>query len=120
MIGVRATRQILGDTSPTLHEVRNTRFSDTVAKPYAEDAIRLPYGSLLPQGVDNLLVAGRCIWLMRRPWGSSAHPGLFRHGAGCGHRSGPRCARMHHSPEARCVTNTESPDFSGHGLGHID
>jgi hypothetical protein len=61
MIGVRATRQILGDTSPTLHEVRNTRFSDTVAKPYAEDAIRLPYGSLLPQGVDNLLVAGRCI-----------------------------------------------------------
>jgi hypothetical protein len=44
-----------------MQEVRNTRFADTVAKPYAEDAIRLPYGSLLPQGVDNLLVAGRCI-----------------------------------------------------------
>ena len=61
MIGVRATRQILGGISPDMHDVRNIRFPDTVAKPYAEDAIRLPYGSLLPQGVDNLLVAGRCI-----------------------------------------------------------
>jgi ribulose 1,5-bisphosphate synthetase/thiazole synthase len=61
LIGVRATRQILGGVSPTMHEVRNTRFADTVAKPYAEDSIRLPYGSLLPHGVDNLLVAGRCI-----------------------------------------------------------
>lgn len=61
MIGVRATRQILGGISPNMHDVRNIRFPDTVAKPYAEDAIRLPYGSLLPQGVDNLLVAGRCI-----------------------------------------------------------
>jgi hypothetical protein len=61
MIGVRATRQILGGISPDMHDVRNIMFPDTVAKPYAEDAIRLPYGSLLPQGVDNLLVAGRCI-----------------------------------------------------------
>jgi len=61
ILGVRATRQILGGISPNMQEVRNTRFADTVAKPYAEDAIRLPYGSLLPQGVDNLLVAGRCI-----------------------------------------------------------
>jgi hypothetical protein len=61
MIGVRATRQILGGISPTMQEVRQTRFADTVAKPYAEDTIRLPLGSLLPQGVENLLVAGRCI-----------------------------------------------------------
>jgi ribulose 1,5-bisphosphate synthetase/thiazole synthase len=61
ILGVRATRQILGGNSPTMQEVRNIRFADTVAKPYAEDAIRLPYGSLLPQGVENLLVAGRCI-----------------------------------------------------------
>ncbi len=61
ILGVRATRQILGSISPNMQEVRNTKFADTVAKPYAEDAIRLPYGSLLPQGVDNLLVAGRCI-----------------------------------------------------------
>ncbi len=61
LLGVRATRQILGGISPTMQEVRTTRFGDTVAKPYAEESIRLPYGSLLPQGVDNLLVAGRCI-----------------------------------------------------------
>jgi ribulose 1,5-bisphosphate synthetase/thiazole synthase len=61
ILGVRATRQILGGMSPNMQEVRNTKFADTVAKPYAEDAIRLPYASLLPQGVDNLIVAGRCI-----------------------------------------------------------
>ena len=61
ILGVRATRQILGGISPDMQQVRNTTFADTVAKPYAEDTIRLPYGSLLPQGVDNLLVAGRCI-----------------------------------------------------------
>jgi hypothetical protein len=61
MIGVRATRQIQGSVSPNMQEVRQTRFADSVAKPYAEDTIRLPLGSLLPQGVENLLVAGRCI-----------------------------------------------------------
>jgi ribulose 1,5-bisphosphate synthetase/thiazole synthase len=61
ILGVRATRQILGGISPNMQDVRNTKFADTIAKPYAEDTIRLPYGSLLPQGVDNLLVAGRCI-----------------------------------------------------------
>ena len=61
ILGVRATRQILGGSSPTMQQVRSTKFADTVAKPYAEGTIRLPYGTLLPQGVDNLLVAGRCI-----------------------------------------------------------
>ena len=61
ILGVRGTRQLLGSVSPNMQEVRNTRFPDTVAKPYAEDTIRLPFGSLLPQGVENLLVAGRCI-----------------------------------------------------------
>jgi ribulose 1,5-bisphosphate synthetase/thiazole synthase len=61
ILGVRATRQIVGGISPDMQQVRTTTFADTVAKPYAEDTIRLPYGSLLPQGADNLLVAGRCI-----------------------------------------------------------
>jgi len=61
MLGVRATRQIVGAAAPNMGDVRNTRFCDTVAKPYAEDTIRLPLGSLLPQGVENLIVAGRCI-----------------------------------------------------------
>ena len=61
ILGVRATRQLVGTVSPTMQEVRNTKFADTIAKPYAEDTIRLPFASLLPQGADNLLVAGRCI-----------------------------------------------------------
>jgi ribulose 1,5-bisphosphate synthetase/thiazole synthase len=61
ILGVRGTRQLVGASSPNMQEVRNTKFTDTVAKPYADDTIRLPLGSLLPQGVDNLLVAGRCI-----------------------------------------------------------
>ena len=61
MLGVRATRQILAGVSPTMQDVRSIRFADTVAKPYTDDTIRLPYGSLLPQQIENLLVAGRCI-----------------------------------------------------------
>jgi len=61
MLGVRATRQIVGAMAPNMRDVRQNKFVDTVAKPYSEDAIRLPYGSLLPQRVENLLVAGRCI-----------------------------------------------------------
>ena len=32
-----------------------------MVKPYSRWEIRLPYGSLLPRGVENLVVAGRCI-----------------------------------------------------------
>jgi hypothetical protein len=60
-VGVRATRQIAGEASPATAEVHGRIFPDTVAKPYAGLPLRLPYGSLLPQGVENLLVAGRCI-----------------------------------------------------------
>jgi hypothetical protein len=60
-VGVRATRNIIGVVSPTLEEVKNRRFEDTVVKPYTKSDMRLPYGCLLPQKVENLLVAGRCI-----------------------------------------------------------
>ncbi len=60
-IGVRATRQIIGEASPTMDEVKSKFFDDTVVKPYAKSEMRLPYGSILPQKVENLLVAGRCI-----------------------------------------------------------
>ncbi len=60
-VGVRATRQILGEAVPSLEEVRKKKFADTVVKPYANAEMRLPYGSILPQRVENLLVAGRCI-----------------------------------------------------------
>ncbi len=60
-VGVRATRQILGEAVPSLEEVKKKKFVDTVVKPYANAEMRLPYGSILPQRVENLLVAGRCI-----------------------------------------------------------
>lgn len=60
-VGVRATRQIIGEASPSMNEVMNKRFADTAIKPYAKSEMRLPYGSILPQNVENLLVAGRCI-----------------------------------------------------------
>lgn len=60
-VGVRASRQIIGAASPTVHEVKTIKFDDTVAKPYAKSNMRLPYGTIMPQHVDNLLVAGRCI-----------------------------------------------------------
>jgi hypothetical protein len=60
-VGVRATRQIVGLASPTGDEVLKKKFPDTAVKPYGYKAMRLPFGSLVPQGVENLLVAGRCI-----------------------------------------------------------
>jgi glycine/D-amino acid oxidase-like deaminating enzyme len=60
-VGVRATRQIIGEAVPTKEEVQNNKFADTVVKPYARNNMRLPLGSMMPQKTDNLLVAGRCI-----------------------------------------------------------
>ncbi|HSR10271.1 MAG TPA: FAD-dependent oxidoreductase, partial [Thermodesulfobacteriota bacterium] len=60
-VGVRATRQIVGTACPSAREVDEKIFPDTVVKPYARRKMRLPLGSLLPQGIDNLLVAGRCL-----------------------------------------------------------
>lgn len=60
-VGVRETRRVAGAISPSLDEVMTKKFSDTVAKPYTHREMRIPYGSLVPQKVENLLVAGRCI-----------------------------------------------------------
>jgi hypothetical protein len=60
-VGVRASRQIVGEASPAMNELKNIKFDDTVGKPYAKNEMRLPYGCILPQRVENLLVAGRCI-----------------------------------------------------------
>jgi hypothetical protein len=60
-VGVRETRRIVGGMSPSLEEVNAGKFENTVAKPYAHDEMRVPYSSLLPERVENLVVAGRCI-----------------------------------------------------------
>jgi FAD dependent oxidoreductase len=60
-VGVRGTRRITGLASPSLHDVMAMKFADTVAKPYARRAMRIPYRSLVPRDVDGLLFAGRCL-----------------------------------------------------------
>jgi len=60
-IGVRETRRVLGAISPSLDDVMTKKFEDTVAKPYLNSEMRVPYRALVPQKVENLLVAGRCL-----------------------------------------------------------
>jgi len=60
-VGVRETRRITGGILPSLSEIKTNKFYDTVAKPYVESEMRVPYRSIVPQEVENLLVAGRCI-----------------------------------------------------------
>jgi glycine/D-amino acid oxidase-like deaminating enzyme len=60
-IGVRGTRRVAGGCSPSLRQVVTGDVPGVVAKPYAGRRMRIPYGSLVPEKVDNLLVAGRCM-----------------------------------------------------------
>jgi hypothetical protein len=74
-IGVRDTRKIVGRTNLTEHDVRNeARFADSIGifpefidgygvlvLPTTGRYFEIPYGALLPQKIENLLVAGRCI-----------------------------------------------------------
>ena len=83
VLGVRETRRIVGEHTVTVEEVRTgAEYPDTIAlsgyqwdmadpkelskqrmkdvpmaKPYTE----IPYRSLVPRGVGNLIVAGRCV-----------------------------------------------------------
>ena len=59
-LGLRETRRIVGETTMTEADWESeTVFDDHVGFAYTGKSV--PYGSLVPQGVDNLLVAGRCI-----------------------------------------------------------
>jgi hypothetical protein len=74
-VGVRDTRKIEGRTNLTEHHVRNqAKFADSIGifpefidgygvlvLPTTGRYFEVPYGALVPQGVRNLLVAGRCI-----------------------------------------------------------
>ena len=74
-LGVRDTRKIIGQFNLTAQDVRNqARFDDSIGifpefidgygvliLPTTGRYFHVPYGILLPQGVDNLLVAGRCV-----------------------------------------------------------
>jgi glycine/D-amino acid oxidase-like deaminating enzyme len=60
-VGIRATRNLVGEHVPSKKEIVRGAFPDTVARPYLGKSLAVPYRSLLPQVIDNLLVAGRCI-----------------------------------------------------------
>jgi hypothetical protein len=74
-LGCRDSRKIIGRYSLTENDVKNeARFKDSIGifpefldgynvliLPTTGRYFHVPYGSLVPQSVDNLLVAGRCV-----------------------------------------------------------
>jgi ribulose 1,5-bisphosphate synthetase/thiazole synthase len=74
-LGTRESRKIIGETTLTEQDVKNeARFSDSigifpefldaygvVVMPTTGRYFQIPYGIILPQKVENLLVAGRCV-----------------------------------------------------------
>jgi hypothetical protein len=74
-VGVRETRKIIGRCGITGHDIRNeARFEDSIGifpefldaygiviLPTTGRHFQVPYGISLPQKVENLLVAGRCV-----------------------------------------------------------
>lgn len=109
-ISVRASRRIIGDYQLRKEDVSNgARFPDSIAKGCypmsvqspAQPNVRLhlfvndggdydiPYRSLLPQGIDGILVVGRCLSATKEASGST------RTGAQCmayGHAAGVAAA----------------------------
>jgi hypothetical protein len=74
-IGIRESRKIVGEYTLTEQDVKNeASFDDTIGifpefldaygeviMPTTGRYFQVPYGALLPQQVENLLVAGRCV-----------------------------------------------------------
>jgi len=74
-LGTRESRKVIGEYNLTEHDVKNqARFEDTIGicpefldgfgnviLPTTGRYFHVPYGIILPQKVENLLVAGRCV-----------------------------------------------------------
>ena len=74
-LGIRESRKIIGEYNITEHDVRNeARFEDSIGIfpefldgygvviiPTTGRYFQVPYGIILPQKVENLLIAGRCV-----------------------------------------------------------
>lgn len=98
-IGVRETRHILGGYVLTVQDAINgTRFDDGVAissNPmeyqgkryfYKHEGFDIPYRSLVPKGIENVVLTGRCISAEQDPfWSARAMAGAMAigHASGC-------------------------------------
>jgi len=74
-VGTRESRKIIGEYEITEHDVRNQgRFEDSIGicpefidgygiaiMPTTGRYFQVPYGIIVPQKIDNLLVVGRCV-----------------------------------------------------------
>lgn len=66
-IGVRFSRQILGEHVLTMDDLNAGKFNDTIGKVCPNVRLKegilcdVPYRCLVPKKIDNLLYAGRCI-----------------------------------------------------------
>jgi hypothetical protein len=74
-LGARESRKIIGAYNITAHDIKNqARFADSIGVcpefidgynilyiPTTGRYFHVPYGIILPQRVENLLVAGRCV-----------------------------------------------------------
>jgi hypothetical protein len=74
-LGTRESRKVIGEYILTEHDVKNqARFDDAIGifpefldaygvviMPTTGRYFQVPYGTILPQKVENLLVAGRCV-----------------------------------------------------------
>jgi len=58
-VGVRETRRIVGEYVVTDAEYQTATYEDNIGT--LQFSPQFPYRALLPRGVDNLLVAGRCV-----------------------------------------------------------
>jgi hypothetical protein len=74
-LGTRESRKIIGEYNITIHDVKNeARFKDSIGicpefidgygiviMPTTGRYFQVPYGIIVPQKIENLLVAGRCV-----------------------------------------------------------
>ncbi len=87
-LGVRLSRLLDGVKKLKVQEIRNgAKFKDVIgySGAYANaPEFQIPYGSLVPAKVENVLAAGRCISAeFRSRRYHPAHSGLLGHRTGC-------------------------------------